>query len=143
MRFSFSLSAAVPRGNWGVSGGGQIPPVLVGWVDAAETDLLAGSDVAGSTVANPGMVNGTKNIRTGAIALNSGIYEDYSSGEGGGRTRVNLITHEVGHLLGLDHSSEGIMRAAVDEKAVAGFTQTEITFLRDNMPACGRDMPTP
>lgn len=130
LRFSFAESTLVPRSDWAHSlGGTEAPPVLVAWVDPSDTDLISDS-ASGSTVANPSRVAGRSRIVTGAIALDATEYGSFSAEDGPGRTRRNLILHEIGHLLGLDHvDGGGLMDPTLDRGTGDGFHAAELSAL--------------
>jgi hypothetical protein len=140
----FTLTRAddlVPRSNWVASDQarslGSPPPVLVGWVDPSETDLLR-SGVAGATVANPLRSGSQRSIVSGAIALDANQYGSFKNRDGDGKTRRNLLLHEIGHLLGLDHVDDrsALMHPVVGERSPDGFALGEASALRRNTPAC-------
>ena len=131
LRFVFTPSTLVPRADWALTAGEwDVPPVLVAWADPSETDLLSPS-ASGATVANPATVGGDKMIVTGAIVFDAGEYEDFADGPGPGRTRRNLLLHEIGHLLGLDHSEgAGLMHPAITGRSPDGLHPVEVAALR-------------
>jgi hypothetical protein len=140
LRFEFSLSDLVPSTSWALSTGAwEVPPVLVAWVDPSATDML-GPSASGATVANPAVRDGVRRIVTGAVALDAGKYSTFARGRGPGRTRRNLLLHEIGHLLGLDHvDGEGLMDPAVDGSSPDGLHQVEVDALRSAYSGtCGR-----
>jgi len=132
LQFEFSPSTRVPRTDWALAHGDwEVPPVLVAWVDPAATDLI-GASASGATVANPARsADGRRRIVTGAIALDAGEYDSYGDAPGAGRTRRNLILHEIGHLLGLDHAhGSGLMDPVVGGSSPDGFHAREAASLR-------------
>jgi hypothetical protein len=132
LRFSPVRSAAVPRYDWALSGPGT-PPVVIGWVYRDQTDLLDGSPAA--TVANPRTSGVDKALVTGAIAFDAAQFGDFAAGSGPGLTRRNLILHELGHLLGLDHGP-GLMAAVLDGATPDGFTEAEFAALAGVYHGC-------
>jgi hypothetical protein len=131
LRFVFTQSTRVPRANWALTAGEwDVPPVLVAWADPSETDLLSLS-ASGATVANPATSDGTKRIVTGAIVFDAGEYEEFADGSGPGKTRRNLLLHEIAHLLGLEHSEgAGLMHPAITERSPDGLHPVEVAALR-------------
>lgn len=126
LSFVVAVTDEIPRTDWAHSLGGRTaPPVLVGWVAPEETDMLR-PGAAASTVANPARSDGRLRIVTGAIALDENVYADFRPAAGAGRTRRNLLLHEIGHLLGLDHvSGAGLMDEVVDATTRDGFHPEE------------------
>lgn len=131
----------VPRSNWAASDQaralGSPPPVIIGWVEPSETDLLR-SGVAGAAVANPLRSGSQRSIVSGAIALDANQYGSFQNRNGDGKTRRNLLLHEIGHLLGLDHVDDrsALMHPVVGEQSPDGFAPGEASALRRNTPAC-------
>ncbi len=134
-RFRLRPSSEVPTTRWALSNPGSIPPVLVAWVDPSVTDLI--DSASGATVANPSVVGGRRQIVTGAVALNADHYHRYRPGTGSGMTRRNLLLHEFGHLLGLDHvDGPSLMDPTIDDATVDGFTAVEREALQALRPSC-------
>lgn len=80
--------------------GGRWAPVIIGFADAAEVPGLAG-DVGGLGGASALESGGAVGYVTGAVALDTTMLAlPRFSGEPG---YVQVLRHEVGHLLGLDH----------------------------------------
>jgi hypothetical protein len=140
----FTLTRAddlVPRSNWVASEQaralGSPPPVIIGWVEPSKTDLLR-SGIAGAAVANPLRSGSQRSIVSGAIALDANQYGSFENRDGDGKTRHNLILHEIGHLLGLDHvdNRSALMHPVVGEQSPDGFAPGEVSALRRNTPAC-------
>lgn len=131
LRFVFAATEYVPRMNWAhTHGEWEVPPVLVAWVEPHETDLLSAS-ASGATVANPAGRGSDRHIVTGAIALDASEYTELADGNGPGRTRRNLLLHEIGHLLGLDHAEgSGLMHTAITGSSPDGLHPAEAHALR-------------
>lgn len=131
LQFQFSTADLVPRSDWALTTGEwSTPPVLVAWVAPDVTDLL-GVEAAGATVANPAGRGSSRRIVTGAIALDSTEYASFRAGDGPGRTRRNLLLHEIGHLLGLEHAEgSGLMDPSITESSPDGFHPAESAALR-------------
>jgi hypothetical protein len=131
----------IPHANWAVSEEatrlGSPAPVLVGWVNPASTDLLR-EGVAGAAVANPLRRNGQRHLVTGAIALDATQYDEFAPRAGAGKTRRNLLLHEIGHLLGLDHVEDraALMYTVVGDNSPDGLTDGETALLAEHRPDC-------
>lgn len=127
LSFVIETSREVPTTTWARSSG-TTPPVLIGWVTPEETDLF--TKAAGATVANPAGTGQQRGIATGAIGLNVTRGSEFSRTSGPGRTVRNLLLHEIGHLLGLDHSEHAVlMNPVIDDAAPDGFTGEEVAAL--------------
>lgn len=100
--------------------GDRWAPILVGWtaMDAGEGERIHGT-VVGWAAHSPLLSAGRQDVvTTGTIALDADA-RSVNAGFGAGRRWGNVILHEVGHLLGLDHS-EGrgeVMAETVDRGA--------------------------
>ena len=77
------------------------PPVLVAWADAGEVPDLEGS-TAGIGGSTPARVDGKVRFVTGVVVLDTEAY-DRMDRTGDRQSQVLILTHELGHVLGLDH----------------------------------------
>lgn len=97
----------IPQINWSIVGpkapGAQYPPVYIGWLNNEETDILAGGDTLGAAIANPITTNSHRQLVSGAVVFSNSLYQSISPSKASGETRRNLVLHELGHLVGLDH----------------------------------------
>jgi hypothetical protein len=116
----------IGSGNRPVSDGhGHWSPILVSWVSASQEPLLAGAVLGygGSTSvwsnADPSY---DKTYVTGEVVLDTD-QTGLSAGFGAGTTRGNLLLHEMGHLVGLDHVSDvtQIMYPSLSSSAPDGY----------------------
>lgn len=77
-------------------------PVLIGWADEDEVPGLAG-DVAGLGGSISEEVNRHVTYVTGRVILDSELFEDLDRQIGGSAQMRAIITHELAHVVGLDH----------------------------------------
>lgn len=77
-------------------------PVLVSWSDAQETPQLAG-DVAGLGGSASVTRDGVAVYVTGAVTLDAAEVTRLLATPNGTAVALGVVTHEFGHLVGLDH----------------------------------------
>jgi hypothetical protein len=98
-------------------------PVWIGWATEQESTLFKGqSERIGSTsVGRTTDALGRIHYTYGAVGLLP--YLDILPGYGAGRTAGNVILHELGHLVGLDHIGDPneIMHPGVDVRQGDGY----------------------
>jgi hypothetical protein len=105
-----------------VQGRWEWAPVLIAWASAAEAPMLGGSVLGygGSSLASaPGY---DKAFVTGQVVLDTDL-GPVVPGFGAGATRGNLVLHEVGHLVGLDHVGDAgqLMFGSLSPSSPPGF----------------------
>jgi len=95
----------IPTETWGVTPTetGQWPPVLIGWATPDQTPLLKGTEVARAAQIHVETPEGLRYV-SGAVALNLEQLATYQPGFVGTRTQGSVLLHELGHIVGLDHT---------------------------------------
>ncbi|GAB4067898.1 hypothetical protein GCM10028777_25290 [Angustibacter speluncae] len=105
---TFQRVGTTSRGPWDDAavapmGFGQWDPVLVAWSDPVESPTLEGR-VAGYARSVPAArAGGSSYLRTGEVVLDGPGAEALLRRSDGRQQVVAILTHEVGHLVGLDH----------------------------------------
>ena len=90
----------VPRnGDQGYSGAGTV----IAWASPEETNMLTGG-VAGMGGAAATSSNGVIKIVKGFVVIDAN--RRLPAGFGGGQTQGALLMHELGHMVGLDHTGD-------------------------------------
>lgn len=86
--------------------------IVVAWARASQTTMLNGFSNAvgvGAAISSGGYQNGdgttTSKIIRGAVVVNTKY--SYRGGFGSGYTRGDTVLHEIGHAMGLGHTSAG------------------------------------
>jgi ribosomal protein L24E len=101
---------------------GQWSPILVSWASASQEPLLAGSVLGygGSTSVSASGYD-TAYV-TGEVVLDRDL-SGLAPGFGSGATRGNLLLHEIGHLVGLDHVGDlaQLMYPALSNSSPSGY----------------------
>lgn len=86
--------------------GGRWAPVLVAWSNPKDTPELAG-DVLGSAGSDPRRDSrGQLSYVTGDVTLDAPELSELMANDGGDTSAFTLILHELGHVVGLDHSPD-------------------------------------
>jgi hypothetical protein len=131
LRFAFDgftdavpTSASFPSPNATVSLSEAFTPVVIGWAWRSETDLWAseGADTLG--VGGPRTIvfeNEEKLSVSGFVLLAPS--DTLAAGFGPGLTVGNVLLHELGHLIGLDHvdAPGEVMQARLDRNTPDGW----------------------
>jgi hypothetical protein len=84
--------------------GDRWAPVLVTWSDPEEAPTLAG-DVAGYAGPQPWGTSSADSVRyvTGEVVISTTAWAELALRPDGVARQQNLLLHELGHLVGLDH----------------------------------------
>jgi hypothetical protein len=125
-------SDVIPTEKWDTGGSGTI---VFAWATPDQTDVL--SEVAH---ANGGAGTSEGRYVSGSVVLNSRFNDVYRSGRGPGRTRVNLIAHELAHVVGLDHTDDPtrLMNPSLSDMTPDGPSAADLAGLRKLGPTgCG------
>jgi hypothetical protein len=117
-------SASFPAPNDTIAVTDAFAPVVIGWAHRAESDLWAseGADTLG--VGGPRTIvfsDGAKLTVSGFVLLTP--TDLLAAGFGPGLTVGNVLLHELGHLIGLDHVDDPaeIMQTRLDRNAPDGW----------------------
>lgn len=88
-------------------------PILVSLVKSSKkSDLLKSPESAGAAITHVGKGNDSTRIVTGAIALNNKIVK-LDSTRDDTKFAETVLLHEFSHILGLDHSSDGVLQESL------------------------------
>ena len=134
------LTGEVPAAHRGMAKNDRYPngwpPVLVGWAQPAESDLLTGGAIGegGSTWYGAA---GSEAYVTGVVVIDGSQTAKLNPGFGGNSLGAVLM-HELGHVIGLDHvdDTSQIMFATVTDKP-AVFAPGDLSGLRQLGRASG------
>jgi hypothetical protein len=82
-------------------------PVLIAWSSPTNSDLLPGGGVLGEGGASWASAGDQpKAYVTGVVAIDAGAAKSLPAGFGAGSTTGDLLLHELGHVMGLGHTTD-------------------------------------
>jgi hypothetical protein len=117
-------SASFPAPNQAVSLADAFPPVVIGWATRDETDLWTsdGADTLGVGGPRTIVFGNDEKLSVSGFALLAPS-DSLEPSFGPGLTVGNVLLHELGHLVGLDHVDDGgeLMQTRLDRSAPDGF----------------------
>ena len=138
LSFNFSgYSKEVSRANWGENlTDGDYRPVLISFVDPSNTDMLGKSNAGGAVVNRSG--DDVNLFVSGTVAINLNTYNTLKDGYADGKSKGNLLMHEFGHLIGLDHveDSSALMYPTITERTENGLNSKESDVLHAFPATC-------
>jgi hypothetical protein len=86
--------------------GNRWSPVLIAWTDPTEYPEMAGAAGRGGPAAVAGDRVGRRHYVSGVVLLNGANLRDVANWNAGRAKIRGVILHELGHLVGLGHSSD-------------------------------------
>jgi hypothetical protein len=117
-------SGSFPSPNASVSLSEAFAPVVIGWANRSETDLWAsdGADTLGVGGPRTIVFDNDEKLSVSGFALLAPS-DSLEPGFGPGLTAGNVLLHELGHLIGLDHVEDTgeVMQARLDRTTPDGW----------------------
>jgi hypothetical protein len=108
--------------------------LVVAWARPDDTTLLGGERAAAGGFEGPVAGRGGRpRIRNGFVVVDETKVDEMDPGFGAGATQGQVLLHELGHAMGLDHvtAAHQMMRPEVDNHAVAAlYGAGDLTGLR-------------
>ncbi|HEX8004103.1 MAG TPA: hypothetical protein VF519_15550 [Mycobacteriales bacterium] len=107
--------------------------LVVAWTHATDSALLGGSRAATGGFEQPVAGRGGRpRIRHGFVVVDVARLAGVGSGFGAGRTEGELLLHELGHVMGLDHvdADHQMMRPELEPVGSALYGAGDLTGLR-------------
>lgn len=130
-------SKKIAHSNWGEGfTNGEYRPVLISFVKPSQTDLLGKSNAGGAVV---NRFSDDLNLYVaGAVAFNINTYNSLGDGFSEGKSKGNLLMHEFGHLIGLDHvkKTSALMYPTINDRTENGLNDNELSSLRSFSATC-------
>lgn len=138
LTFNFAgYSKEVSRANWGESLiDGDYRPVLISFVDPSKTDMLGKNNAGGAVVNRSG--DDESLFVSGTVAFNINTYNNLKDGYSEGKSKGNLLMHEFGHLIGLDHveDNSALMHPSITDRTENGLNGSESDVLHSYPATC-------
>ncbi|GAA4380757.1 hypothetical protein GCM10023146_41520 [Nocardioides caricicola] len=144
LRFAVTVSRAGSASVWRArAAGGGWRPVMLSFVGRSSDRL---SDPAALAEARPVWVtdgDGRSEFVTGSVAFNRSQVGLYGDGTDDRPTRLRLIEHELGHIVGLKHVHDPRSLMYPTLEAVGGLTSGDRKAMRRVGGTCARPPDTP
>ena len=111
-------------------GEGQWAPILVSWASAADEPILAGNVLGYGGSTSYWTTISDQAYVTGEVVFDRDL-SLVRPGFGAGLTRGNLVLHELGHVLGLDHVDDRsqVMYPSISTRSPDGFAGGDLAGL--------------
>jgi hypothetical protein len=136
--FAFSgYSKEISRANWGEGfNNGTYRPVLISFIEPSQTDML-GKNNAGGAVVNR-FSDDLQLFVSGTVAINIDVYNNLEDGYSEGKSKGNLLLHEFGHLVGLDHVDDksALMHPSISDLTENGLNSKDSDVLHTFPASC-------
>lgn len=138
LSFAFAgYSKKIAHQKWGEElTKGEYRPVLISFVKPAQTDLLGKNNAGGAVVNRSG--EDSNLYVSGTVAFNLNTFNNLKDGFVGGKSKGNLLLHEFGHLIGLEHvkKTSALMNPNVNDGTENGLNDNELSSLRSFSATC-------
>lgn len=138
LSFAFAgYSKKIAHQKWGEElTKGEYRPVLISFVKPTQTDLLGKNNAGGAVVNRSG--EDSNLYVSGTVAFNLNTFNNLKDGFVGGKSKGNLLLHEFGHLIGLEHvkKTSALMNPTVNDGTENGLNDNELSSLRSFSATC-------